>query len=440
MSRMVRRSIALAVVFVLAIAQAAFAAVTWDGARTTIPGNYAWNYSNSLDYTGTPGTSNFKLHEVFVSDASLPEAAKYTRSADGVSWSKPKKISGSANVDGTSVAAAGTSVIVGWQTGYNAYDGNYDTTLPRRAQVNVSTDNGASWSGVTSLSGKSGKVDYPIVAAAKTSGGATNLYAAWVDSKACTVVFRQSSNGGAWSAPISIGTTTAKAEGNAYGCAGYANIAATRDLIAVGYVADDTGTLKVASINLNGNATRATTAGNWSSTTLADKISLAQNGYPIAGASPLNTGVVTIAYDTATAQRYVRYNGTSVSAATTIYTNGTTGGKTYGGGYSTMVEPAPGGGYVAMWAGCRDVGITNPCNYGSAKAKFDLLAATSANGTTWSAPSQLALSSTSSQLNDEPSAVVVSGTTGVKIYSQYNAYKSTYHYYDVWGWNGSGTL
>jgi len=40
----------------------------------------------------------------------------------------------------------------------------------------------------------------------------------------------------------------------------------------------------------------------------------------------------------------------------------------------------------------------------------------------------------------QPSAVVVPGTTGVKIYSQYNAYKSTYHYYDVWGWNGSGTL
>jgi hypothetical protein len=439
-SRMVRRSTALAIVLVLAVAQAAFAAVTWDGARTTVPGDYSWNYSNSLEYTGTPGTSNFKLHDVYISDASVPEAAQYTTSADGVTWSMAKKISGSANVDGTSIATAGTSVIVGWQTGYNYYDGNYDTTLPRRAQVNISTNSGSTWSGVTSLTGKSGKVDYPMVAAAVTSGGLTNLYAAWVDSKACTVVFRQSSNGGAWSAPISIGTTTAKAEGNAYGCAGYANIAATRDLIAVGYVADDTGTLKVASINLNGNATRATTAGNWSSTTLADKISLTQNGFPFAAASPLNTGVVTVAYNTATAQRYVRYNGTSVSAPATIFANGTVGGKAYRGGYSTLVEPAPDGGYVAMWAGCRDVGITNACNYASAKAKFDLLAATSTNGTTWSTPSQLALSSTSAQLNDEPSAVVVPGTTGVKIYSQYNAYKSTYHYYDVWGWNGSGTL
>jgi hypothetical protein len=338
------------------------------------------------------------------------------------------------------VAAAGSTVIVGWQTGYNYYDGNYDTSLPRRFQVNVSTDAGASWEGVTNLTGKSGKVDYPIVAAARTSDSHTNLYGAWVDSKTCSVVFKQRTDNGAWSSPVIIGTTSAHVEGNAYGCAGYANIAATRDLIAVGWVANDTGALKVASINLNGNAARATTAGNWSTTTLADKISLTQNGFPIASASPQNTGVVTIAYNTNTAQRFVRFNGTSVSTATTVYTNGTTGGKTYGGGYSTMVEPAPGGGYVALWAGCRDVGITNACNYGSAKAKFDLLAATSSNATSWGAPQQLALSSTSAQLNDEPSAVVVPGNSGVDIFAQYNAYKSTYHYYDVWGINGSGSL
>src|SRR4029079_14757179 len=97
MRNMARGSIALAVVLVLAIAQAAFAAVTWDSARTTIPGNYAWNYSNSMDYTGTPGTSNFKLHDAFISDASLPEAAKYTSSTDGTNWTKAVKVSGAAH-------------------------------------------------------------------------------------------------------------------------------------------------------------------------------------------------------------------------------------------------------------------------------------------------------------------------------------------------------
>jgi hypothetical protein len=234
---------------------------------------------------------------------------------------------------------------------------------------------------------------------------------------------------------VVIGATTAHLVDNAYGCSGYANIAAVRDLIAVAYVADDTGTLKVARINLNGNASAATNANNWTTSTLADKISLAQFGYPIASASPLNTSVVTVAYNTNTAQRYVRVGPSSVSSATTVYTNGTLNSKVYAGGYSTVVEPGPGGTYVAMWAGCRDVGITNPCNYGSAKAKFDLLAATATNATTWSAPSQVALSSRTAQLNDEPSLVVVSG----HVYSQYNAYKSNYGYYDVWGLNGTGS-
>ena len=428
-----RRSIALAVVLVLAIAQAAFAAVTWDTARTIIPGNYAWNYSNSMDYTGTPGTSNFKLHDAFISDASLPEAAKYTSSTNGTNWSQSVKVSGSANAEGSSIAAAGTTVIVGWFTGYSYYD---PADAPRRLQVNISTNSGGSWKGVQGLTPKNGQVDYPIVAAAKTSAGPTNVYAAWVDSQSGDVKFKQSSDGGTtWSATVVLGAATGKLIDNAYGYAGYANIAATRDLIAVAWVADATGTLKVARINLNGNAQAATNAANWSTATLGDKISLAQNGYPIASASPLNTSVVTVAYNTTNAQRYVRVTGSSVSSATTIWSNGTIGSQTYSGGYSTAVEPGPGGTYVAMWAGCREVGITNPCNYGSAKAKFDLLAATATNATTWSAPKQLAKSSTTAQLNDEPSLVVVSG----HVYGQYNAYKSNYHYYDVWGWNGTGS-
>jgi hypothetical protein len=438
MRKIVSRSIALAVVLILANAQAAFAAVSW-GAQKAIPGNYAWNYSNSLDYTGTPGGASFKLHEAFVSDASLPEAVKYTSSSNGTDWSKPKTLSGAKNAEGSSIAAAGTTLIAGWFTGYSYYD---DPDVPRRLQVNISTNSGGTWSGVQNLTSGTGQIDYPIVAAATTSAGPTNVYAAWVDSKTCDVKFKQSSDGGAtWSGNVIIGATTAHLVDAAYGCSGYANIAAVRDLIAVSYVADDTGTLKVARINLNGDASRATNAANWTSSTLADKISLAQNGYPINSASPQNTGVVTVAYNTTTAQRFVRVTGSAVSAPTTIYTNGTIAGKVYTGGYSTAVEPAPSGGYVAMWAGCRDVGLTNPCNYGSAKAKFDLLESTSTNGTSWSAtPTQVQLSAVGQQLNDEPSMVVIPGTNGVKVFAQYNVYKSTYNYYDVWMRIGTGSL
>jgi len=174
MRRTLHRSIAVAVVMILASANVAFAAVSW-GSRVALPGNYAWNYSNSLDYTGTPGTSTFKLHEAYVSDATLPEAVKYTSSKNGTTWSSAKKLSGKQHAEGSSLAAAGSTVIVGWFTGYSSYDA---AGVARQTQVNVSTNNGGTWSGVQKLSGGKGKVDYPIVAAAKTSSGPVNTYAA----------------------------------------------------------------------------------------------------------------------------------------------------------------------------------------------------------------------------------------------------------------------
>jgi hypothetical protein len=433
---MLRRSIALAVVVVFASANVALAAVTW-GSRVALPGNYAWNYSNSLDYTGTPGTTNFKLHEAYISDASLPEAVKYTSSKNGTTWSAAKKVSGSQHAEGSSLAAAGNTVIVGWFTGYSYYDAD---GAARQTQVNISTNAGGTWSGVQKLSSAKGKVDYPIVAAAQTSAGPTNVYAVWTNSKTGEVTFRQSSNaGGAWSAPLVLGTSTAQQSGAGYGVSAFANISAVRDLITVAWIADDTGTLKARSINLGGNAAAAATIGNWGAiATLADKISVAQNGYPIVSASPQNTGIVTVAYNTDTAQKFVTYNGTALSAPKTIFTNN----ATYPGGYSVAVEPAPAGGYVAMWAGCQATGITNPCNYDSAKAKFAELAATSTNGTTWSAPAVVAASTTKATLNDEASIVVIPGATAgtVKVFGQYNAYKSNYGYYDVWVSIANGTL
>ncbi|MEX0984298.1 MAG: sialidase family protein [Actinomycetota bacterium] len=439
MVRRIRSSAVLASVLVVALAGAALAVVAY-GPREPIKGNYAYNYSNSMDFTGTPGAAGFRLHEAFVTDGAEPAQVSYTKSADGTSWSKPKKLSGSDNAEGSSLATAGTTVIAGWMTGYSYYDPD---GANRRVQVRVSTDSGGTWGSVKNLSSGTGMVDYPIVAAAEI-GGTTNVYAAWVDSNTCKVRFRQSSNGGGtWSSPITLGATTAELVGAAYGCAGYANIAAVEDLISVAWIADDSGTLKVRSINASGVAAAPATLSNWNgTTTLDDKISNAQNGFPILGSSPLAPDVIAIAYNTNAAQRYTTFTGggsSATAAGKTIYTNGTIGPVTYGGGYSTAVEPAPGGGFVAMWAGCRDV-IASPCNYGSAKAKFDLLASSSADGTTWSAPARIETSSRTQTLNDEASIVVIPDDAGVKVFAQYNAYNSRYSYYDVWMKIGTGSL
>jgi hypothetical protein len=429
--------VVLAVALVIALASAALALVTY-GARTAIPGNYAYNYSNSLDYTGTPGQANFRLQEAYVTDGAEPASVRHTRSADGITWTTAKKVSGSLNAEGSSIAAAGSTVVVGWMTGYSYYDAD---GANRRVQVRVSTDNGVTWGSIKSLTSGTGFVDYPIVAAGVV-GETENAYVTWIDSVTGKVRFRQSSNGGGtWTTPITLGATTAHMSGEAYGFSGFPNIAATGDRISVVWIADDTGTLKVRSIDANGVAAAPATAGNWTApTTLADKISVNQNGFPIAGASPLSD-TIAIAYNTNTAQRYTTYTGgPSANASKLIWTNGVVGPVTMAGGYSTAVEPAPGGGFVAMWAGCRDVGLANPCNYGSAKAKFDLMESSSADGTTWSAPRRIEISSNTQQLNDEASIVVVPDGENVKVFAQYNAYKSSYNYYDVWMKVGTGTL
>lgn len=438
---MVRRlvsTLALTSAIVFALAPTASAAVAYGG-RTNLPGGYAWNYSNSMDYTGTPGGGSFKLHDAFTTDAALPESVRYIRSSDGVTWTAPKKVSGGAHAEGSSLAAAGSTVIAGWMTGYSYYDA---AGANRRVQVNVSMDNGATWTGVDNLSSAGGFVDYPIVAAGVV-GDTDNVYVTWVDSVSGKVKFRQSSDGGStWSSPINLGTTTAQMEGAAFGYSGFANIAAVGNLVSVAWIADPTGTLKVRSVNAGGVAAAPATLSNWNGIkTLTDKIEVANGDWPIVSSSPAQSGVITIGYGTSTAARYTTYTGGSSSAnaaGKTIWTVGSLGGTDYSGTYDTVVEPAPGGGFVAQWTGCQDT--TADCDWDSSAAKMDLIGSTSADGNTWSAPVKLEVSGNTRQINDEPSIVVIPDAAGVKVFSQYNAYKWNYVYYDVWLKTGTGSL
>jgi hypothetical protein len=433
MGHLSRRSVILAVGLLLTLAGTASSAISW-GKQHSIPRAYSWNYGDSMDFSGTPGDPSFRLHDVFISDAATPQAAYYSWSNGGITWTTPRRLSGGLlNAEGTSIAAAGAKIVVGWVTGFSVYD---PARAPRRLQVNTSTDGGSTWRGVKSLTPRTGRIDYPVVAAAKTAFGPVNLYAVWIDATNGKVYFRERSGVGAWSVPLSIGATTLRDRVDGYH--GYANVAAVGNLITVAWIADAKGSLKARAINLTGKtAVAATTRANWNApVALGGRISLRQGGYPVVAASPLAPGVVTIAWNTPTKQVYTTFDGTVVtSTPTTIWVNGTANAIAYVGGYSTVVEPAPGG-FVAVWAGCENTSLTNDCNGHKAAARVDLLSATSANGTLFTSPSLIAPATPNGRtLNDQASVVATSDHA----YVQYNGYTANFGRYDIFDRIGSGS-
>jgi len=423
----------LGVVAAVVLSSTALAAITW-GPRSGIPRRYSWNYGNALDATGTPGTASFRLTDVFISDATTPQAAFASTSADGVTWTRANRLSGSGvNAEDPTIAAAGQTLIAGWMTGFSAYD---PVGAPRRVQVVQSQDGGRTWSGPKALSPAAGAVDYPVVAAADTSFGTINRYAVWIDALTGKVIFRERSGTTAWSDPIPIGATARKVS---TGFSGFANVSAVGDLITVAWIADADGTLKARAIDLSAtaSATAAADRANWGPrTTMSEPVSLAQHGYPVVSSSPWVPGVTTIAWNTATSQVYVAVQGESIDPTpTTIWVDGPRAGKAYTGGYATAVEPAPGG-FIAVWAACRDTSLVHDCNVRSADARVDLLSATSADGTTFTTPILIAGSGNQARrINDAPSLVATAG----HVYTQYDASTSDGGAYDVFAKVAMGT-
>jgi hypothetical protein len=422
-----RRSVlgvALAFTLLVAHTVTAVAAITW-GPQTDLPRSYSWNYGDALDFTGKPGPG-FRLTDVFVSDATIPQAAFATSSHDGTTWAAPRRLSANdVNAENTTVAAVGSKLIAGWMTGFSVYD---PAGAPRRVQVSVSADRGSSWSPPKNLSPRGGAVDYPVVAAARTTFGAINLYAVWIDAETGKVTFRERSGASPWSAPIALGATTRTLS---TGYSGFANIAAVGDLITVAWIGDADGTIKARAIDLSqsGSPTAAASSSEWGPrTAMTQPVSLPQHGYPVVSASRLVAGVITIAWNTPTSQVYTAVTSEAIgSAPTTIWIDGPAGSSAYTGGYATAVEPAPGG-FVAMWAACRDTSLTHDCNVHKSEARIDLLSATSTDGATFTPPFLVAGAGKPTQrINDAPSIVA----TDARVYAQYDGSTSSGSAYDV---------
>jgi hypothetical protein len=419
-----RRGAALGATLVLLFASSAHATLSSWGPQTGLPRPYSWNYGNALDATGS-GTG-FRLTDVFVSDATVPQAVFASSSHDGKTWSRPRRLSGNdVNAENPTIAASGGTLIAGWMTGLSPYD---PVGAARRVQVTVSSDRGRTWRTPTGISPRGGAVDYPVVAAGRTSFGPINLYAVWIDAETGRVTFRERSGGARWSSPISIGATTRTTP---TGYSGFANVATVGDLVVVAWIADADGTVKARAIDLaaSGSPTAAADRDRWGPrTAMTEPVSLAQHGYPVVSSSRAVPGVVTIAWNTKTSQVFATATGETIDPApTTIWDDGSVGGRAYTGGYATAVEPAPGG-FVAMWAACRDTALVHDCNVGKADARVDLLAATSSDGTTFTAPTIVAGAGRPRQrINDAPSIVAAAD----HVYVQYDGSTSNRSGYDV---------
>jgi hypothetical protein len=426
------RAAAFAACLVVIVAATAHATLSAWGPKADIPRPYSWNYGNALESTGSGGA--FRLTDVFVSDATAPQAVFATSSHDGVTWSRVRRLSGTdVNAENPTIAAAGGTLIAGWMTGFSPYD---PAGAPRRVQVAVSADRGTSWGPPKSLSPRAEAVDYPVVAAGRTSFGPTNLYAVWVDAGSGRVRFRERSGGASWSAPISIGATTRK---TGAGYSGFANVSAVGDLVVVAWVADGDGTVRARAIDLAtaGSPTAAADRSRWGPrTTMSQRVSLAQHGYPVVSSSRAVPGLVTIAWNTKTSQVFATVTGEAIDPSPqTIWADGPLGSRAYTGGYATAVEPAPGG-FVAVWAACRDTALQRDCNVGKADARVDLLVSTSADGATFTDPTIVANARVSSaRINDAPSIVATSD----HVYVQYDGSTPNRSAYDVFARVASGS-
>jgi hypothetical protein len=414
------------------VAATAHATLSSWGPKADLPRRYSWNYGNALESTGSGG--RFRLTDVFVSDATAPQAVFATSSHDGVTWSRVRRLSGTGvNAENPTVAAAAGTLIAGWMTGFSPYD---PAGAPRRVQVAVSADRGSSWAPPKNLSPRAGAVDYPVVAAGRTSFGPTNLYAVWIDAETGRLRFRERSGGTPWSPPISIGATTRK---TGTGYSGFANVSAVGDLVVVAWIADGDGTVKARAIDLTteGSPTAAADRTRWGPrTTMSQPVSLAQHGYPVVSSSRAVPGVATIAWNTKSSQVFATVTGETIDPSpASIWDDGALGSRAYSGGYGTAVEPAPGG-FVAMWAACRDTALVHDCNVGKAAARVDLLVATSADGTTFTGPAVVANARVSSaRINDAPSIVATSD----HVYVQYDGSTPNRSAYDVFARVATGS-
>jgi hypothetical protein len=217
--------------------------VTW--ATPTKPGgSYAWNFGNALGRTVRDGSQ--RLHQAYATDRIGGTWAKdsgpyagiyYTRSTTGTTWTTPRRItSTSKHVTRFGLAAAGSRVYVAYVTQTKIV--NYSGSAPRVLYVRVNTNHGHGdyWKSSVRLTGTTGRVDFPTVAA---SG--TDVHIAFTNANNGDIIVATSKDRGVTWVKRTVGTTTFNTSS---GRAGLPSVAVSGSTVAVTWIADGNRALK----------------------------------------------------------------------------------------------------------------------------------------------------------------------------------------------------
>ena len=216
--------------------------VAWAAAKHAGPA-YTWNGGGALGRTVQSGSQRLhlaygtdRIGSHWATDKGPHVGVYYVRSTSGSNWTAPKRLNPSSqHAARLGLAAAGSRVYVTWasQTKIVKYSGKASRVL----YVRVNKKHGASsaWKKTIRLTSKTGRVDYPTIAAA-----GNDAYVAWTDSNSGAIKVAVSRDrGGSWKT-ATVGSASAS---SASGRSGLPWVAASGATVAVVWLADAGGTV-----------------------------------------------------------------------------------------------------------------------------------------------------------------------------------------------------
>jgi hypothetical protein len=417
----------IAVIAVVALASPAVAATTFGRTRR-ISSPYAWNPGKSLTATSS------RLLTIFASDCPPPSGRcaddngprmgvfvrRSPASSQAGDWSKPIRISpGSKQAERPSIAAHGRTVIASYVTQRSYL--HYRPTAPRVLWARVSLDQGRTWHSPVRLSSSRGRVDYPRVAI-----GGGRLFAVWTQADSGTIRLAKSDDRGHHWSTTGIASTTSRS-GTGEGFRGLPDIGVSGDDVAVAWVATDNGVQETVTSNAGGDDLAMATPVALTGPSPND----GQHYPAVGGAAASGDPRVAVAYTTNTGMELRIFDGSTLSAPSTVFTwKAVVGGTGYLDGYGPAVLPFGTSQISVAIAGCRRNPRAQPCRPLARGARIDVLYRHSADdAATWDGPMRLANAANAHyRVNDEPSLAMTGSTQRVS----FDRYQRSFSRYDVW--------